>query len=121
MPAQSLDIVTAMIAVASWLVGAEVAAIVGPYSVIVLSALGGAAWAAASTHGTMGRGRTVLHIMLSVGLALIATVPLTELAAQWTGLEARWILAPVAAIIAARPGWLFAKVRAVVDDRMRAS
>lgn len=47
-PATPLDIVTVSIALATWVVGAEVAQIVGPYSVIIAGAIGGATWSASS-------------------------------------------------------------------------
>lgn len=112
----SLDIVTVSIAIASWALGAELAAIVGPYTVIVLSALGGAAWSAGrrTQHTRFG---AVLHILLSVGLALIATVPIAELIARWTDLQARWTLAPAAVLIAARPDWIWQQVRSRFGGR----
>jgi len=51
----SLDIVTVTIAVTTWMVGAEVAAVIGPYAVILLSALGGAAWSATRRQQQIGR------------------------------------------------------------------
>ena len=113
-----LDIVTVAIAVASWMLGAEIAAIVGPYAVILLSALGGAAWSASRTPGRT-RGGTVLHMVLGIGLALIATVPLSELLAHWADMQPRWVLAPAAALIAARPDWLWAQVRRRIDREDR--
>lgn len=109
-PPPSLDIVTVTIAVATWIVGAEVAAIVGPYTVILLSALGGAAWSA-SRSVQLTRMGTLLHIVLSVGLALIATVPAAELIARWTDAQPRWMLAPAAVLIAARPDVLWQWLR----------
>ena len=118
-PPTSLDIVTVSIAVATWLVGAEVAAVIGPYAVIVLSALGGAAWSASRREqppglGMVGTLRTLLHILLSVGLALIATVPAAELIARWTDVQSRWMLGPAAVVIAARPDVLWRWLRAAV-------
>lgn len=110
----SLDIVTVVIAIASWFLGGDVAQIVGPYSVILLSSLGGAAWSASRLPPTSRRA-TMLHISLSIGLALIATVPLSELLANVAGLQARWTLAPAAVIIAARPDWVWRQVLAVLS------
>lgn len=104
-PQPPLDIVAVAIAALSWAIGAEAAAIVGPYSVIILSALGGAAWSA-SRGEPKGAGRTALQIVLAIGLALIATVPAAELIAHWLDVHERWTLAPAAAIIAARPEWV---------------
>lgn len=106
----SLDIVTVTIAVTTWMVGAEVAAVIGPYAVILLSALGGAAWSATRRQQPT-RAATLLHIALSVGLALIATVPAAELIARWTDLQSRWMLAPAAVLIAARPDVLWQWLR----------
>lgn len=117
-PQQPIDIVTVAIALASWRLGAEAALIVGPYTVILLAALGGAAWSASRTPGRTHWG-TVLHIALSIGLALIATVPLSELLAQWAGLQARWTLAPAAVLIAARPDWIVAQLRRRLDREDR--
>lgn len=118
MPQQPIDIVTVAIALASWMLGAEAAAIVGPYTVILLAALGGAAWAASRTTGRTHWG-TVLHMSGSIGLAVIATVPASELLAQWAGLQARWTLAPAAVMIAARPDWIVAQLRRRLDREDR--
>ena len=78
-PHAPLDIVTVLITLFSAILAPELANVLGPYVVIVLSALGGAAWS--STYGEASTRRsTALHIVLMVGLALIATVPLAELA-----------------------------------------
>lgn len=104
-PQHPLDIVTVAIAALSWAIGSEAAAIIGPYSVIILSALGGAAWAA-SRGEPRGAGRTALQIVLAIGLALIATVPTAEMISAWAGVQSKWTLAPAAALIAARPEWV---------------
>ena len=113
-PPTPLDIVTVTIAVATWLVGAEVADVIGPYAVILLSALGGAAWSA-SRRVQLTRMGTLLHIVLSVGLALIATVPVAELMAWGTRLQSRWMLAPAAVVIAARPDVLWQLLRSALS------
>jgi len=105
-----LDIVTVAIAVASLIFGPDVAALVGPYSVIVLAAIGGAAWSASSTPEATRRA-TLLHMLLMVGLALLGTVPLAEVLARLASIDARWALGPVAAVIAARPDWVIARLR----------
>lgn len=109
-PQPQLDIVSVVVVVTSWVLGAEIASVVGPYTVILLSALGGAAWSA-GRRAQRSRLAVVTHIVLSVGLALIATVPLSELIARWTDLQARWTLAPAATLIAARPDWVWQQVR----------
>lgn len=118
-PPSNLDIVTVAIVMATWALGAEAAAIVGPYTVILLSAVGGAAWSASRRRAQRTRVGTLVHMLLSVGLALIATVPLSELIARWTDLQARWTLAPAAVLIAARPDWIWQQVRDRIGGRDR--
>ncbi|HWH74897.1 MAG TPA: hypothetical protein VNV16_11615 [Methylibium sp.] len=111
-----LDIVTVAIALVSLAVGPELAAQVGPYSVILLSAVGGAAWSA-SASPEASRLLTLRHMLAMVGLALIGTVPLAEGLARLAGIEARWAFGPVAAIIAARPDWVLAWARGWFDRK----
>lgn len=109
-PHAPLDIVTVLITLFSAILAPELANVLGPYVVIVLCALGGAAWS--STYGEASTRRsTALHIALMVGLALIATVPLAEMAARIGGFQSRWAFGPMAALIAARPDWVIAEVR----------
>lgn len=110
-PPPQLDIVTLAIALVTLLTGPELAALIGPYSVILLAAIGGAAWSATNMpEGT--RMGTVKHMASMVGLALILTVPMAEALARVAGIEARWMLGPVAAVIAARPDWVIGWIRA---------
>lgn len=119
----ALDIVAVVTVVATWAFGGEIAQILGPYAVIILSALGGAAWSASRRRSDERepplnrRLGTVLHIVLSVGLALIATVPASELVAQWAGTKPSWMFGIVAALIAARPDWLWQRLRDLLMRR----
>lgn len=96
------DAITVAIAIASWLLGPDVAEVVGAWSVILLSALGGAAWSVGQ-EVSMTRWAAVGHILLGMGLAIITTIPAAELLARYASLEPRWTLAIAAALIAARP------------------
>lgn len=96
------DAITVAIALASWLLGPDVAEAVGPWSVILLSALGGAAWSVGQKP-RMPRSHALGHILLGMGLAIITTLPAAELLARYASLEPRWTLAIAAALIAARP------------------
>jgi hypothetical protein len=116
MAQQQLDVVTVAIALATLVFGPATAEIVGPYSVIFLGAVGGASWSAAQRPPS-SRGRTLGYMSWMVGLALIATVPLAELAAHWSGLNARWMFAPIAVLVAARPAWVLGQLRRVVERR----
>lgn len=113
-----LDLVTVAIAVASALLGVGAGTIVGTYSVILLCALGGAAWSASNAETDPGgrRLRTVLHIALRVGLAVLCTVPMSELAATaWPQVNVRWLFGPVAVVIAGQPRWALRFVRATFE------
>lgn len=103
-PPPQLDIVTLAIAVVTLLTGPELAALVGPYTVILLASLGGAAWSATKIE-QRPRMATVKHMALMMGLALLLTVPFAEAFARLSGIDARWAFGPIAAIIAARPEW----------------
>jgi hypothetical protein len=104
-PTPPIDIVSVSILLAGTLFSRELAEVVGPYAVIVLAAIGGAAWSAARLpKGT--RLSTLRHMLLMVGMALLATVPLAALASNFTEVETRWLLGPVAAVIAGvGPEW----------------
>ncbi len=113
-----LDIVTVAIAAASAMLGTYWGGIVGPYAVIILAAMGGAAWSAASRPEST-RWAAVRHGGLMVGLALLVTVPLAEFLTRWTGLESRWMLGPLAALIAARPEWVVAQIHKLYRSRAK--
>ena len=99
----NLDIVYVMVAILSGLFGPQMAAIVGPFAVIVLSAVGGAAWSV---------GRRPLELR-SVGndsffffrLALTAIMVaggIAVFAERWTGADTRqWTLPVIAMLIGA--------------------
>ena len=94
-----LDIVTVSVAIAGAFFGAEVAAVIGPYAVIVLGALLGAAWSA-TRRDAETRTSALGHVVLMIGWALIVTVPLAIIGGQFFGLESKWLLGPVAVVIA---------------------
>lgn len=94
----------------------DFASILAAYSVILLSALGGAAWSASGMH-EMTRLGTLLHILLMMGLAIVATVPLAEMISRFFGVEIRWLLSPLAIVIAARPDWIIRGVKQWVAKR----
>lgn len=97
-PPPSIDIVTVAIALAATMFSPGIAAVVGPYAVILLGATLGGAWAA-SRQTQPDRMATVWHILGCIGIALIVTVPASELVASRWGLESRWTLGPVALVI----------------------
>jgi hypothetical protein len=115
-PAHQLDIVTVAIVFATWLFGPATAEIVGPYAVIFVGAVGGASWAAARRPPD-SRAKTLRFIAWMVGLAVMTTVPVAEMFGRWFGIEARWMFAPVAVVIAARPDWVFGWAQRLIERR----
>lgn len=115
-PQPQLDIVAVAISIAAAFFGADLALVIGPYAVIFLAALGGAGWALASRPTTDTK-HGLLFMLLMVGLALIGTVPLAEAVARLFGIEARWMFAPMATLIAARPDWVISRLRSIFDRR----
>ncbi len=94
----------------------DAASILGAYSVILLSAFGGAAWSASGMPDLTRLG-IFLHILLMMGLALVGTIPLAELISHVTNVEIRWLLAPLAILIAARPDWVLRTLRRWFNKR----
>lgn len=123
------DVVTLAVALVAAVVGPGVMAdLVGPYAVILLGAVIGAAWSATrrrpdgAEDAPPPRGATVAYMLLVIGLALLLTVPAAEFAARYLGLESRWVLGPVAAIIGGIgrdwPGvgaWFLGILRSVIE------
>ncbi len=100
-PASQLDIVTVMTAVAVSLFGSEpLAGFVGPYFVIILCAVLGASLSG-SGHPTPTRAEVITHLARAMGLAVVATVPLSLVAEHDLHFEARWLFGPVALLV----GW----------------
>jgi len=95
-----LDLVSVAVIVLTAWVGRETAEAVGTYAVIAASGLVGAGfglsrWRACSTR----TGAAYLAGMTAA--ALILTMPAVLLATHtWPGIEARWLVAPVATLIA---------------------
>ena len=109
-PPPVLDLVTVAGTVATFAFG-PAGLVVGAYAVIILSALGGAAWSSASAApGT--RWETLRHFGLGVGLALLLAVPLADWIQAHAGIEMRWTLGPLAALVAAKPEWVLRRISA---------
>lgn len=123
-PTSPLDIVAVATVLAAALFGSPSAAeIVGPYAVIVLAAIVGAAWSSSRRPPTTRLG-ALLYVVLVVALAVLVTVPLAELAARYAGVEARSMFAPVALVIGGIgpdwPGvvrWALGLLRGVLERR----
>ena len=94
-----LDPVSVAVVLASTLFGPQLAAIIGPYAVILLGATVGAAWALGRRE-TDKKSGAVAYFMLINGTAVLVTVGISNLVGRWLGHEDdNWLLAPVAMVI----------------------
>lgn len=101
MQPSQIDPVSAAIALAGVLFGPALAAIIGPYAVIVIAATVGAAWSLGRRDQTMRWGAAWYFLRLNATAVLI-TVGIATLAAKWLGVtEQNWLLAPVAILVGA--------------------
>lgn len=96
---QQLDPVSVAVVLASTLFGPSLAAIIGPYAVILLGATVGAAWAL-GRRDTAKKSNAVAYFALINGTAMLVTVSISNLVGNWLGHDdANWLLAPVAMVI----------------------
>lgn len=87
------------IALASVLFGPTLAALVGPYAVILIASTVGAAWALGRRDPSARLGAAGYFLRLNV-TALLVTVGLATLAGRWLGFdETNWMLAPIALLV----------------------
>lgn len=124
MPPQPLDPVNVAIALAGVLFGPALAAVIGPYAVIIISATVGAAWSLGRREPSPRLGAAWYFLRLQATAVLI-TVSLASLAARWLGMDDHtWLLAPIALLVGGvgddwpRVGrWLLARVLRMLERR----
>lgn len=97
-PADLLALFTALLALAF---SRELAAVVAPYAVILLGALLGTGWGLKRRAPAGGRLGAWTFVVLMLGTALVFTMPAAVWLQQWLPGSYQWILAPLAATIAA--------------------
>lgn len=99
----NLDIVYVMVTILTALFGPQMASILGPFAVIVLSSIGGAAW-------SVGRRPTAMRTISSDAFfffrlsitAIMVTGGIAVFAERWTGAGTRqWTLPVIALLIGA--------------------
>jgi hypothetical protein len=120
-----LDPVSVAIALASVIFGPAMAAIVGPYAVIIIAATVGAAWALGRREQGSRLG-AVWYFMLMNGTAVMVTVSLAKLAGRYLGdTDPYWLLAPIALVVGGvgedwpKVGrWAFSRVARVFERRL---
>lgn len=105
-PPPQIDIVTVVTALAALVFSQELADVIGPYSVIVVGAILGGAIATGRRKKASGFWRGAGFLLAMVTLALLCTVPVAMSIANHSGVESRWLLGPVAVLIAGiGPDW----------------
>ncbi len=99
----NLDIVYLMVSILSALFGPEMAAIVGPFAVIFLSSIGGAAWSVGRRPPEMRTvGNDIFFFTRLVITAMVVTGGIAVFAERWTGPDTRqWTLPVIALLIGA--------------------
>lgn len=102
--------------------GASVAVVVGPYIVICIGAMGGAA-VAIMQRDSRGNLRAFVYFMCMTSLSVMLTVPLAMmLAAFWEPMRSTWLFAPISFALGfsadktpAIMAWLGSKINSFVD------
>ena len=120
-PPPPIDVVSVAIALAGLIFGHDLAQIVGPYAVIIMGASLGGALSAARLEP--GKGMSVsLHMVLYVMAAVLITVPTAYLLERQFGFGSKWLLGPVAILVAgigqdwpALVRWAIAQARRFVE------
>ena len=95
----NLDPVVVAATIASILFSPELAAVAGPYAVIIASSIVGAAWALGrrDSSSKLGAGGFMLRI---VGTSMLVTVGVTKLIGWGMGVDdPTWLLTPVALVV----------------------
>ena len=81
---------------ASSVFGVQMAAVIGPYFVIVICAMGGAAVAILQRESS-GNVRAFVYFLAMTSLSVLLTVPLTEVVVTYlTPMQEQWLFTPVA-------------------------
>ena len=119
-----LDPVSVAAALASIVFGPALAAIIGPYAVILVASTVGAAWALGRRDPSARLGAVGFMLRLNA-TAMLVTVALASFLGRWLGSEdPSWLLAPIALVVGGigddwpRLGrWLFGFVGRVFERR----
>ena len=104
-PGPSLDFVAVLVVVLSPLFGAKMAGVVGPYTVILLGAIGGAVYSASGRPAEIGRMGIIAYMFVWVLMSVGTTVVASEIAApRLNVLEPRYLFFPMSMLISG-VGW----------------
>ena len=124
MTPSSLDLtpVTVFTVIASSVFGVQMAAVIGPYIVIGIGAMGGAAVAIMQREGS-GNVRAFVYFVAMTALSVLLTVPLSMLLVSFlTPVQDQWLFAPVSFVLGFAGdkwnvilSWAASKFNAMVD------
>lgn len=117
-----LSPVSVFTVIASSVFGVQMASIIGPYIVIAIGAMGGAAVAILQREGS-GNMRAFVYFLAMTALSLLLTVPLSALVVTFlTPIQEQWLFAPVSFVLGfagdkwpAIISWAGAKLNSLVD------
>lgn len=98
-PPHQIDPVSVATAAAALAFGPDLAAVVGPYAVIVLSSATGASWAL-SRRDPSSLVSALLFVVRLIATAIVASVSIEAAVSHWlVPLESHWMLAPIALLV----------------------
>ena len=97
----NLDPMVVIATILGVFINPKVAAIVGPYALILLGALGGAALNIGNRKDPRTLAKTMLYLFAATVAGVISAVPASFWISSWNDkLEAQWLFVPVSAFIA---------------------
>lgn len=95
----NLDPVSVTVALFATLLSPALAAIIGPYAVILIASTVGAAWALGRRDPSAKLGAIAYFLRLNATAAVV-TVGIASIAGKWLGHEdPTWMLAPIALVV----------------------
>lgn len=119
---QDLTPVHVFTVIASSVFGVQMAAVIGPYIVIAIGAMGGAAVMIMQREGD-GNVRAFVYFIAASMIAVLLTVSVSMIAASfWDAINATWLFAPVSFVLGymgdkwgALLPWAGKKVNSLID------
>lgn len=97
---QQLDPVSAAVTIAALAVSPQVAALIGPYAVILLAATTGAAWSLGRAEQMTRRGAVWYFLKLNATAALLVVGLATLVTKAWPAFDGvDWMLAPISLLV----------------------
>jgi small basic protein len=99
-PQNNLDLVGMLIIVLGLVFSPQLAAVLAPYTAVLLGALIGTGWGLKRREAETTLKSTLLFVTLMLGTCLIVTMPVAVYLQRYTGENTyQWLLAPVAFLI----------------------